>query len=261
MEDLEVIAAFVHDGAKRAFGPTLHIEGDCLFYDGWWQASFRVADDAFSVRDEPPPGETTALDDIATALAGRGFENVPFNSALLYAITYTDIALGLVAWAFWSTDTATANAALAKRAGHDEFLTDATPEASGGIKEADYSAELGGARRNAGLPPSIVLTVGIPDEHANVLRDLLDDCRIEARALGQIRPEACGSLIPTAVVVYAADAAGQEFAMELRAAACGRFLPVLTLTADGTPVPGSDAGLPVTTPPEDWVDTIRGLLP
>lgn len=261
MEDLEVIDEFVVGGARRAFGPTLHIEGDCLFYDGWWQAAYRVAPNAISLRDEEPPGETTALSDIAAALEKIGLTNVMFNSSLLYAITYTDIALGLVGWSFYSTDTATADAALAKKAGHDEFLTDATPDVAGGIREADYSAELGGARRNAGLPPSVVLTVGIDDSQAEELRGLLDDCHVEARALGSIAPEACGALIPTLVVVNASGREGEEFAMELRAAACGRYLPVLTLTPDGTPVLGADAGLPASTEPKAWISTMRNLLP
>lgn len=261
MDDLEVITEFVVGGARRAFGPNLHIEGDCLFYEGWWQAAYRVAPNAFSVRDEAPPSETTALADISTALGGIGLAEVDFNSSLLYAITYTDIALGLVPWKFWSTDTATADAALARKAGHDEFLTDATPDVAGGIKEADYSAELGGARRNAGLPPSVVLAVGIDEAQADTLRGLLDDCRVEHRAFGEIAPEACGALIPTLVLVNASGSAGSEFAMELRAAACGRYLPVLTLTTDGTPILGADAGLPVSTAPADWVPTMRNLLP
>ena len=39
--DPKVVDAFVNEGAKRAFGPTLHVEGDYLFFDGWWQTATR----------------------------------------------------------------------------------------------------------------------------------------------------------------------------------------------------------------------------
>lgn len=257
MEDLEVLEALVSGGARRAFSPTLHIEGDCLFYDGWWQAVFRVAPTTFALRDEEAPGDTTVLADAAEMLKGLGIVEVPASPALLFAITYTEIALGLVQWTIWSSDLATAENALATRAGHDAFLNDYDTD---GLKEADYSAELGGARRNAGLPPSIVLTVGIDPVMVTALGARLDDCRMESRALGEIRPEACGALIPTLVLVDATGAEGREFAMELRAAACGRFIPVVAVSAEGTPL-GADAAVSPLGEAADWVEPIRRLLP
>jgi len=257
MDDREVLEALVAGGAKRAFGPTLHIENDCLFYDGWWQAAFRISPDTFAIRAEEPPGDTTVLADAATLLGARGMHEVPANPALLFAITYTEIALGLVQWTIWSVDLATAEAALGARAGHDAFLNDYDTE---GLKEADYTAELGGARRNAGLPPSVILTVGIDQRRATELGAHLGDCRIETRALGQIRPEACGALIPTLVVVDTTSREGQEFAMELRAAACGRFVPVLAVTDGGTPL-GADASVSPSAAAAEWAEPIRRLLP
>ena len=94
MEDREVIDAFVAGGARKAFGTTLHIEGDCLTYDGWWEAAFRIAPDTFAVRAETPPEGTDVLSDVAAALARRGLGEVEAEAALLVAITYTSIDLG-----------------------------------------------------------------------------------------------------------------------------------------------------------------------
>ena len=258
MDDREVIRAFVTEGAKRAFGTTLHLEGDCLLYDGWWQACFRVSAETFSLRDEEPPGQTTALADLAEALGGVGLRRVDVSTDLLYAITYTEIALGLVPWSMWSTDEDTARAALARRAGHDTFLGDDEPGSP--VREADYSAELGGARRISGLPPSVVLAVGMDDHRVSALQGQLDNSRVVSRAFGEIEPEACGALIPNLVLVDATERRGEEFAMQLRAAACGRFLPVVTVNAGG-PVPGADAAVDPGGDPASWAETVRRLLP
>ncbi|MGH9263924.1 MAG: hypothetical protein ACRD1D_04465 [Acidimicrobiales bacterium] len=258
MEDSEVIAAFVHEGARTAFGPSLHLEGDCLFLDGWWQASFRISPQAFSIRNEPPPRETQALEQVALELSGLGMKPVGSDPSFLYAITYTDIALGIVAWEIWATDQATADAALRARAGADAFLNDyATDEP---FKEADYTAELGGARRLAGLPPSIILTVGVGEDETRALQGHLSDCRFETRAFDSISPEMCGSLIPTVVVIDATGEQGRDFVMELRAAACGRFLPVAAVTAERVVPLGADIALDPADP-SGWVDPIRRLLP
>jgi len=258
MEDAEVIAAFVSEGARRGFAPTLHIEGDCLFYDGWWQAAFRVSPEVFAVRNEDPPGETTALDDIRAALAARALQQVVINPALLYVITYAEIALGLVQWAVWAADLASADAAMTARAGEDSFLNDYA--GTGPIKEADYSAELGGARRNAGLPPSVVLSVGVSGDRTTELATELTDCRFETRALGEIEPDMCGALVPTLVLVDATTRTGEEFVMRLREAACGRFLPVVAVTAGGPPL-GADAAVDPAAASAAWLEPIRRLLP
>jgi hypothetical protein len=258
MEDREVISAFVHDGTRTAFGPSLHIEGDCLFLDGWWQLSFRVSQNAFGVRNEEPPRETDLRDAVTMELSASGMQPVDTSPDLLYAITYTEIALGLVNWHLWSVDAATMHAALAARAGADAFLGDyATDEP---FKEADYTAEIGGARRTAGLPPSIILTVGVDEEETRALQGHLSDCRFETRTFDTINPEMCGAIIPTVVLIDARAATGREFVMELRAVACGRFLPVAAITSD-TQVPlGADIALEPGNP-STWVDPIRRLLP
>jgi hypothetical protein len=258
MEDREVVAAFVHSVGKTAFGPTLHIETDCLFLDGWWQASFRISPDVFSVRNEPPPRETDVLQLVAKELSGRGLQQVDTNPPLLYAITYTEIALGLVAWDIWATDRVTADAALSARAGDDAFLGDyATDEP---FQEADYTAELGGARMLAGLPPSIVLTVGVDEDQTRAIQGHLSDCRFVTHNFDTIQPEMCGAIIPTVVVVDASAPVGREFVMELRAAACGRFLPVAAVTTDKVVPLGADITLDPAEP-STWVEPIRRLLP
>lgn len=258
MEDAEVVSAFVHDGARTAFGPSLHLEGDCLFFDGWWQACFRISPDAFALRNEAAPRETNFRDLVTAELSALGMQPVDTNPSLLYAITYTEIALGLVQWEVWAADAASAEAAIAQRAGADAFLGDYAPDAQ--LREADYTAELGGARRIGGLPPSVVLAIGIDEDQARSLQGHLSDCRFETRSFDTIQPEMCGALIPTVVVIDAQAKTGQEFVMELRAAACGRFLPVAAVTADARPPLGADLAL---TPgdPSSWVDPIRRLLP
>ena len=258
MEDSEVIAAHVHEGARTAFGPSLHLEGDCLFFDGWWQASFRISPQAFALRNEAPPRETDVVQRVALELSALGLQPVDTNPSLLYAITYTEIALGLVQWEVWAADAATATAAINTRAGADAFLGDYNEDEP--FKEADYTAELGGARRTAGLPPSIVLTVGVEEDQTRALQGHLSDCRFVTRTFDSIKPDMCGALIPTVVLIDATGQPGKDFVMELRAAACGRFLPVAAITSDRQLPLGADVALdPVD--PTTWVDPIRRLLP
>ena len=257
MEDAEVIRAFVSEGARRGFGPTLHLEGDCLFFDGWWQAAFRVSPEVFSVRNEDTPGETTVLDDVRAELAARGLQQVGVNLPLLYVITYAEIALGLVQWAVWAADLESADLALSTRAGEDRFLNDYS---NGPMEEADYSSELGGARRNAGLPPTVVLSVGISDDRTAALAGELANCRVETRAMGEIEPDMCGALVPNLVLVDATTRTGEEFVMRLREAACGRFLPVVAVTTGGPPL-GADAAVDPAADPMTWLEPIRRLLP
>jgi len=258
MEDKEVIAAFVHDGARTAFGPSLHLEGDCIFLDGWWQVCFRISPTSFAIRNEDPPRQTDAREQVSLELSGLGLRPVATNPPLLYMITYTEIALGLVQWEVWATDADTADAAIRQRAGADSFLDDHV--AGEPLKEADYTAELGGARRSAGLPPSIILTIGVEEDEARSLQGHFSDCRFVSRTFESIAPDMCGSMIPTLVLIDARAKTGKEFTMELRAAACGRFLPVAAITTD-TQVPlGADVALDPTDP-SSWIDPIRRLLP
>lgn len=258
MEDSEVIAAFVHEGARTAFGPSTHLEGDCLFLDGWWQVCFRVSQDTFSIRRDPPPRETDVIEQVELELSGLGMKPVGKNPSLLYAITYTEIALGMVQWEVWAADEATATQSIAARAGMDAFLGDyATDEP---FKEPDYTAEMGGARRNAGLPPSVVLTIGVDEDRTRALEGNLPDCRFVTRDFDNITPEMCGGIIPTVVLIDATAQTGKEFVMELRAAACGRFLPVAAVTSDRQVPLGADIALDPGQP-DSWVDPIRRLLP
>lgn len=259
MEDSEVIEGFITGGARQGFGPNVHIEGDCLFIEGWWQAVFRIAPQCFAVRNEEPPSHPDILQVVSERLQELGLSVVDSNPDRLYAITYTEIALGLVPWQVWSTEKAAADQALAERAGKDAFLADYTTEVS--PTEADYNtAELGGARRVAGLPPSVVLAIGVDDDATKALQAHLTDCRFESRAFGTIQPEMCGSLIPTLVVIDATEPVGQEFVMELRAAACGRFLPVAALTPAAQVPLGADIALNPADP-ASWVEPLRRLLP
>ena len=259
MDDLEVIDAFVNHGARRGFGPELHVEGDVLMLDGYWHLALRVSEDAFILRHEEPPRETGVLDDIAAALAARGLSHVASDLPGITVLTMSKASLGYVPWDVWATDAATAEAAVGAAVTEESFLQ--PTEYFDPTAEPDYRAELGGARRNAGLPPSVVLTVGVAPSAVEPLEQALTDCRFESRRFGEITPDACGSLIPTVVVVDAREQEGKDFVMQLRAAACGRFLPVVAVTPDAVTPLGADAAVPADGDPVTWVAPIRSLLP
>ncbi len=296
MDDREVAEAFAAGGARQAFGDKLHIEGDCLVFDGWWEAAFRVSPTTFAVRDEEPPEPTDTLDQLRSRLGSAGLRPVDANPALLVAITYTAIDLGAADWALWSRDSASAEAALAARAGHDTFLSDAPSAttsggpftdapfatASGGPfgggdpggdlhnespfgahpfgtgDASDYAAEMGGARRSAGLPALVVLTVGLDDEIASAMAESLPDCRIEARALGELDVHGCAALMPNLVLVDATSVEGEAFVVDLRAA--GRSAPLVAVHAGG-PLAGADATVDPAAAPAEWAEHLRALLP
>jgi hypothetical protein len=257
VEDAEVVRAFVEEGAKRAFGPSLHIEGDVLFYDGWWQASVRVSPRVFAVRAEEPPDDAAVLQRLTDSLAAKRLDDVGTDYPLVAVITYCEIALGPVAWSVWAPDADTAQADLHERVGRDALFGD---EVSPKPVEPDYSAELGGARRLSGLPASLVLTLGIDADRTAALAEALTDCRFESRPLEAVTPDVCGSLLPTLMLVDATTQAGVEFIMEMRAAACGRFVPVVAVTGAGVPL-GADVAVDPASPPATWAEPIRRLLP
>jgi hypothetical protein len=262
MDDRQVIEAFLRDGVKRAFGPTLHVEADSLMLAGWWHAALRITDGVYVVRNEEPREESTVLEDLAEVMKELGLSEVQVDHPLIQPITYTVISLGQVSWALWAVDLATGDAALRARASEDSFLSDVALKDYVEPVSADFSAELGGARRVAGLPAALVLTVGLPDAQSKALDTALGDCRLEARSFADFPPSACGALIPGVIVVDATGATGREFIMELRTEACGRFLPVVALTEGGTDVPlGADEALDPATPPAAWVAPLRALLP
>ncbi|MDQ3462085.1 MAG: hypothetical protein M3471_03465 [Actinomycetota bacterium] len=259
MDDREVVEAFVAGGARHAFGSKLHIEGDCLVFDGWWEASFRISPDTFAVRDETPPEESSVLTDVASVLGAHGASEVEANPALLVAITYTSIDLGAADWTLWSTDAATAEAALAARAGQDTFLDDSPfSPPSAGTQLLDYAAEMGGARRSAGLPVHVVLTVGVQADTAATMAEQLVDCRVEPRALGEVRPDDCAQLLADLVLVDATSQLGADFLVDVRAS--GRFIPLVAISGAG-PLLGADATVDPAATPAAWAEHIRGMLP
>ena len=255
MDDREVVEAFVSGGARHAFGSKLHVEGDCLVFDGWWEAAFRISPDVFALRSESPPDESTLLDDVAAALRGRGAQQVDTNPALLVAITYTSIDLGAADWTLWSNDAATAEAALARRAGEESFFGDG-PTAE--MQPFDYSVEMGGARRSAGLPAHLVLTVGVDDEAVAAMAEKLVDCRVEPRVMGEIRPDECATLLADLVLVDATSQDGADFLVDIRAT--GRFVPLVAIS-DAGPLLGADATVDPAATPAAWAEHIRSLLP
>jgi hypothetical protein len=249
VEDSEVVEAFVNEGAKRAFGPTLHVEGDYLFFDGWWQGAIRISHQTFAIRDEEPPDETDMAERVGAALAARGLQDVGTDFPVIGAITYAEIALPPVSWSVWSPDAEAAAADLNERAGRDSFLGDET------------SPIRVGARRLSGLPPSLVLAVGVDAATTDDLAAVLPECRFESRALEAVTPDVCGSLLPTLMLIDATGQSGRNFIMEMRAAACGRVIPVVALTGDESVPLGADAAVDPATPPLAWVQRIRALLP
>jgi len=260
VNDIEVIKAFATTGTREAFGPTLHVEGEVLMLDGWWHTALRVSADTFIVRNEDPPSDTTVIADLAEAFSGRGLSMVGEDLPLIQPITYTAISFGANSWRMWATDLDAANAALTERLTRETTFAEAAPGDMGMESSLGFSAELGGARRLGGLPPSVVLTVGLPKDKADDLVALLADCRVESRTIEELPPDACGALIPSIIVVNTTEQAGRDWAMEVRVSACGRFLPVIGLVHDdGVPL-GADEALDVDAPAADWVPTLRKLL-
>lgn len=258
MEDHEVIEAFVAGRAVQGFGPQLHIEGDCLILGGWWHAAFRVGAETFAVRDEAPPEDSAALDDVAARLGTAGLQEVPAQVSLMIAITYTAIDLGFVEWALWSTDTETADADLHTRAGADSFL--GGPPAFGvGTSEAGFAAGIGGLRRTAGLAPMVILMVGLDEAAATAMAAALGTFHVEARDFSEITAEGCGSLTPTLVVVDATSVDGELFLVAVRSTIYGRDLPLVALSDH--PVTSADATLDPAGDPAAWAAHIGGLLP
>ena len=258
MDDREVVEAFV-DGAREAFGPTLHIEGDVLFLSGWWQAALRLAPDAFIVRNEPPREDSPVIEQVSEALAARGLREVGTGHPLIQPITYAELSLAGVEWSLWAPDAEIGERVLADRAGAESVPRDLAPPDLAEV--GDFGSELEGARRIAGLPPSVVLTVGLAPDRVRELQVVLPECRFESRDLGEMAPEECGNLRPGLVVIDATGRAGREFVMELRAAACGRFLPVAAVTDAGGPPPGADIALDPRRSPGTWREELLRLLP
>ncbi len=259
MLDSELIEAFVTGGSNQGFAETLHVEPSVLILDGYWHACLRIADDCFVVRNEDPPIDTDALQQMAAALEARGLHHVATDLPGITVVTMEKASLGYVSWTVWAPDLAAAQAALARAVNDDSYLPQGEyypdPE-----RDADYSAEYHGARRLAGLPTSLVLAVGLGDS-MGPLASVLEDCHFVDKKLGEIEADACCSLIPTLVLVDATQQQGREFVMQVRTAACGRVIPLVAVTDDGATPLGADAAVVAGTDPATWAEPIRALLP
>lgn len=264
MDDREAIEAFVNEGAQRAFGETLHTEGDVLILDGYWHILIRLPGNAFIVRAEEAPIETKVFDEIADVLRARGLSHVATDLPGITVITMEKASLGYVSWDVWATDVAAGHAAVANAVNDESFFETGSVGGSWTEPEPldkDYSAEYHGARRLAGLATSLVLTVGLDADEEDRLGAVLEDCQFITKRLGEIEADACCSLIPTLVLVGATVPQGREFIMQVRAAACGRVIPVVALTPDASVPLGADVGLLAGSDPSTWVAPIRNLLP
>lgn len=258
MDDHEVIEALVR-GDRAAFGADLHIEGDVLLAFGWWHLAFRLAPNAFMIRNDDGEAERRLIEMVAECLTRRGLLKVRDDHPLVQAITYTEMSLAGPSWSIWAPDSRRGDAALTARAGADSIPRGLIEEDL--LETGDFSAELEGARRTAGLPSSVVLTVGVDPTVVRALQVALPECRFEQRDFGEIRPEACSTVSPSLALIEAREQRGREFIMELRAVACGRFLPVAAVASPDELPLGADVALAPGQPPENWKSDLVRLLP
>lgn len=258
MDDRDVIEALVR-GDRASFGPNLHIESDVLFAFGWWHLALRLAPNAFIVRNDDGEEESRLIQMVNDCLSAHGLERVRQDHPLVQAVTYTEMSLAGPSWSIWSTDVRRGDAALVSRAGADSIPRGLVDEDL--LETGDFSAELEGARRTAGLPPSVVLAVGLDNTQIRALQVALPECRFEQRQFGEIQPEACSTVSPSLALIDAREQRGREFIMELRAVACGRFLPVAALAQTSDLPLGADVALPPADPPATWKEALVKLLP
>lgn len=257
VDDRDVIEAFT-SGARKAFGPELHIEGDALFLAGWWQAAFRVAPGVVLLRNEEAPDDSPVLVSIAEALASYGLTEVGVDLPAMTPIIYTELTLGAASWTLWAADLPSGESALATRAMADSFVGGPTADP---MAPSDLGAELGGARRLAGEAPSLILTVGLKADVVTQLDASMTECRFISRTFGEIVPDRCGTLIPTLIMVDADEGAGRDFILGLRNDVYCRFLPVVAVTAGPSVPPGADISLDPAEPPAAWAGALRRILP
>lgn len=280
MDDVELVDAFVN-GACSGIADKISVHGDVLSLDGWWQAAFRLEDDAFIVRDEPPPVTTVALKRLPDVLRHRGLRQIPGEHPLIQAVIYAELTVTGVAWTLWATHAERGEAALAQRAAPDTptlqqpFGDDLSPAGSssgagsGGPGRGapsvwdhpaagDLSAEFAASLQD-GFPTPVVLAVGLSDDAVDELRAAMPRCRVEAEDLdGAV--DTCGAIVPHLVIVEASTEAGRRFLLEFRAEACGRHVPVGAVT-DGDAPAGADFPLDVRQPPSAWQADLLERLP
>jgi hypothetical protein len=262
VDDREVIRAFGREGARQGFGNRLHIERDGLLLDGWWHAAFRVSPGVFIVRTDEPPEPSSALEQLAEELGSRGLQGLGEDFPLVTALTYAELSLaGGPRWALWASDQAAGEEALRARLSAESSLTETDSSYHPpSVEERDLTAELEGARRVVGLPPTVVVAVGLAESQVQQLRMALPDCRLETFDLRE-PPEACGLMGPSLVLVDATDQPGRAFVIGLRASACGRFVPVAAVAPGDEPPLGADLALDPGADAHSWAAPIRELLP
>lgn len=258
MDDGEVVEALIR-GDRASYGPHLHVEGDVLLASGWWHLAFRLAPNAFMVRNDEGDEDARFIGLVSERLGRHGLSKVRDSHPLVQAITYTEMSLAGPTWSIWATDVKRGDAALAARAGADSIPRGMVEEDLEQL--GDFSAELEGARRTAGLPPSVILTVGLDDQTVRALQVALPECRFEQRQFGDIQPEVCSTVGPSLALIDARDQRGQEFIMELRAVACGRFLPVAAVAQPAHLPLGADVALAPDEKADVWKKALVKLLP
>ncbi len=251
-----MIEAFVNGGSRNAFGPLIHVERDVLLLSGWWHVAVRIAPDTFILREEEPPFECGVLEEMAAQLDAKGLQRLGTELPAIQPIVYAELSMGGSSFAVWAPDLESGEKTLAARV-TDETHWSSSPKES---VSADFSAELGGARRVAGLPPAFVLALGVAETQTQQLEAAIPNCRFEAATFEDTPPSACGTLLPALILVDASQQTGLEFIMNLRAEACGRFIPVAALTGAELPL-GADIVLDPSSDPGSWVEALQALLP
>ncbi|MDQ6615394.1 MAG: hypothetical protein M3083_11775 [Actinomycetota bacterium] len=257
MDDRDVIETFITSGARRAFGPEVHVEGDALFLAGWWQTAFRVAPGVFMLRNEEPPDGSSVIEHLAEALSAAGLNEVGVDLPAMTLIVYTELTLADVSWTLWAADLPSGEQALEKRVTAESVFGGPASQAS----EPDLGGELGGARRLAGLAPWVILTVGLDSAVVDQLEAGLAECRFVSRGFSDIGPDGCGTLMPTLIMVDATEEVGRDFVEGLRSDVFCRFLPVAAVTPELQLPSGADISFDPSTPPGAWVEPLRRILP
>lgn len=256
-EAAQLIESFL-EGARRGLAPSLYIEGDVLHLDGWWQAAFRLTDDVYLVRADPPPSPSDVVDRLAAGLRRRGLQPIPGEHPLVQPVTYAELSLTGVEWTLWSVDAERGQQVLAARAAPDVGVGGSAPSVWDHPAAGDLSEDFAKSMRD-GMPQSVILTVGLDEEAVADLEGVVPDCRVQAAGFDDA-VAACGVTVPHLVVVDASTEYGRHFLLEFRAEACGRHVPVAAIS-DVDEVPGADVVLDPRRSPAAWGGEVERLLP
>lgn len=264
MDDAPTLIEAFLDGARTGLAPGLYVEGDVLYLDGWWQAAFRLAEDAFIVQAEPPPSPTDVVDLLAAGLERRGLQPIPGEHPLVQAVTYAELSVTGVEWTLWAAEAERGQQALVSRTDPDlaegagAAVSGSAPSAADHPALGDLSEEFAQSMRD-GMPQSVILAVGLGDKTVAELEELVPDCRVQGAGFDDA-VAACGVTVPHLVIVDASTDHGRRFLLEFRAEACGRHVPVAAVT-DADEVPGADTTLEPHVSPAAWRDQLAHLLP